>query len=281
MSTLPPWVYEIVVAPAAFGLAFWHGRRTLGAARAAVELLALTLYGYALERVAIAVFASHGYGPGWRAAPGGVPLAVAACWAAVILSAMALGRDLGFTSPLGRAAAAAVLALTLDLLMEPVAMRVGLWAWTPPGPWLGVPVGNFVGWAVIVGAYAWGAERWGDASSPLLQMLRRAALAAVCVASLLVVGAAWRAMEAEAAFRGIGGWLVWAGILILAGRLARRRPGLAPAGVLLAIAAPFVIDAALVGDRLLGVAVLGPLLVLTRAALARPRLISETASAGW
>ena len=46
--------------------------------------------------------------------------------------------------------AAALIAISLDLLMEPVAVRLGLWRWTPPGAWLGVPVGNFVGWAVIV-----------------------------------------------------------------------------------------------------------------------------------
>lgn len=276
MSPLPASAYELVAAPAALGLAFLHARRTLGTARAAVELGALLVYGYALERIAIAVFSSHTYGPGWRVAPGGVPLAVAAGWAAVILAARAQAGRLGFASPLGRAGAAATFAITLDLLMEPVAMRAGLWTWTPPGPWLDVPVGNFVGWAVIVGVYAWGAEWGGDAAPPLVQLVRRGALAAVAVASLLAVGAVWTRVGAESFFGGVRGWLAWASLLVVAVGLARRRPtpieasplagqgaaGLAPAGVFLAMAAPFAADAALLGDRGLGAAALGSLLVL-------------------
>ena len=86
-------------------------------------------------------------------------------------------------------------------MIEPVATRLGLWSWTPPGPWLGVPIGNFVGWAVIVGAYAYGAERWTDgAASRSALPRRRLLLAAACIAALVAVGLVWTRLGLERAF---------------------------------------------------------------------------------
>jgi len=223
---VPTLLYECVAAPAAVALALVHATRALGFRRAAFEMLALAAYGFALEVAAIAVFASHRYADGWRLAPLGVPLAVAFVWAAVIVAAMAVGWRYGARTPLLRALTAALAAVSLDTMIEPVAARLGLWAWTPPGPWLDVPVGNFVGWMVIVGAYAWGAERWatnGDA----LAVVRRAVLAAGCVTALVLVGLAWTALGLERAFAGGRGWAAW--IVILAAALSTRSwPDLAP-----------------------------------------------------
>ncbi len=271
--SVPSEAYEFVAAPAAFALAFLHARRALGGKRAAVELLALVAYGYALEWVAIVVFASHVYGPSWRLSPGGVPVAVAVTWAAVITAAMALAARLREPSPVGRALVAALLGVVLDLLMEPVAAARGLWSWTPPGPWLDVPIGNFVGWGVIVGAYTFGAERFGEGASVTAQALRRLALGAVSVAALVIVGLAWKATGAESAFAGTGGWL--AAVALYAAALARtprspwtvegsglaarlgRAPGSAPALILVLLAALFALDAVVSGDpRLLVVAIL-------------------------
>ena len=121
---------------------------------------------------------------------------------------MALAARRRGPAALGRAAVAALLGISLDLLMEPVAAARGLWSWTPPGPWLDVPIGNFVGWAVIVGAYTFGAERFADAGS--------APRPGRCA------GSRWRRvgrwpwsswgspggpLEAERAFAGAAGWL--------------------------------------------------------------------------
>lgn len=282
--SLPPSVFELLAAPAAFALAAAHAGRALGWARAAVELVALVAYGYALERAAIAVFASHDYGRAWRFAPGGVPVAVAATWAAVILAAMALGARLA-RSPLGRAAAAALVGISLDLLIEPVAVRTGLWAWTPPGPWLEVPMGNFVGWAVIVGAYTFGAELGTRAAGLGAQALRRLALAAASVALLLAVGALWLSLGAERLFAGRGSWTAW-GLLLAATAALVRRPqhpgpdpgrGLAarlgaasgslPASVLLLLAAVFSAGALAQGDLRLVLAAAGSTAVLAAVAV--------------
>ena len=276
--TLPGAAYELLAPTAAFALSALHARRALGASRAAGELVVLVAYGYALEWVAIAVFASHEYGASWRAAPGGVPLAVAVTWAAVIASAMAIAARLA-ASPLARAAAAALTGISLDLLMEPVAVRAGLWAWTPPGPWLAVPVGNFVGWAVIVGAYTFGAERWSASGTLADEALRRVALGVSAVVALLAVGFLWRRLDAESAFAGAAAWLVaglaLAATVVLASRgplppdpgpgLAARlgaAPGRLPGAVLLLLAAFFATDALLMGDPRLAAVAFGSLLAL-------------------
>ncbi len=212
------------MAPLAAALAFQHARRALGARRAAGELAALAAYGFALEAVAMAVFASHRYDASWGIAPLGVPLAVAVVWAAVITSAMAVAGRRENASRGWRAGTAALVAIALDLMIEPVATRASLWRWTPPGPWLGVPVGNFVGWGVIVGAYAYGAERWAGTGPIAIQAVRRIALTAACILALVLVGAAWTSLGLERAFGHGRGWAVWAAVLMATGwRMIRKR----------------------------------------------------------
>jgi hypothetical protein len=278
------WLHELVVAPAAFALAACHARRALGAYRAGIEMLSLGLYGFALEWVAMRVFASHSYGDAWALAPLGVPLAVAAVWAALIPSALALVGRIGYASPLGRGGAAALLGIALDLLMEPVAVRTGLWRWTPPGPWLEIPVGNFVGWGVVVGGWAWGAEAWGRAEDGVRHVLGRVALGTGVLLALLAVGSAWRTFAAELLFEGAAGWMLWAVLLVLAGALRLKRrvavegptlagrlavaPGPLPGLVIVLIFATFAADALRLGGVLVTLAAGSALVVLS---VLRPR----------
>jgi hypothetical protein len=126
---------------------------------------------------------------------------------------------------------------------------------------------------VIVGVYTFGAERFGEGASLSTQAGRRLALGAASVGALVIVGLLWRALGAEHAFSGAGGWLaamaLWAAALVwtrarprniegsgIAARLGRAT-GPAPALVLLLLAALFAFDAAGAGDpRLLVVALL-------------------------
>ena len=286
MRVLPTAVYEFLVAPLALALAFLHARRALGGARAAGELLALAAYGYALERAAIAAFAAHDYPASWRLAPGGVPLAVVVVWAAVISSTMAVAVRRGAAGPAARAASAALLALAVDLTMEPVAVRAGLWRWTPPGAWLDVPLGNFVGWGVIVGSYTLGAERWAGSGGAGREAARRVALALLSVLALLAVGFFWRLAGAEGLFTPGAAWMLWGAMMLgaayagrgagprgdlttLAGRLGAA-PGPLAGAALLVVALPFLAQAVLFGDRplILAAAVsFGVLLFATRGAI--------------
>jgi uncharacterized membrane protein len=256
LSPLAPGAYELVVAPAAVALAFAHARAALGTPRATIEIGALVAYGYALEWAGMRLFRAHDYGTAWRLAPGGVPIAVAAVWAAVIVSATAVAARRGLPTAARRAAAAAVVATSLDVLIEPVAVHAGLWRWTPPGAWLGVPIGNFVGWTVVVSAWVAGLER-DRADAPLRQVaVRRAALAAAAIVALALVGTTWQALELETALPAAAGWAagaaLWCGTLVLVTRPTRLRHeprtagerlaaarGRAPEAVLLLLVAAF------------------------------------------
>jgi uncharacterized membrane protein len=208
---LPTGVFEGLVAPIAAALAFDHARRALGAGRAAGEMLALAAYGFTVEVVAMALFATHVYDSSWRAVFLGMPLAVAVVWAAVIISAMAVaGRHERWRG--WRAFTAAVVAIALDLIIDPVATRAGLWDWTPPGPWLGVPIGNFVAWGLIVGTYAYGAELWPGAGRARFEPVRRLALAAACIVVLMLVASVWTSLGLERVFASGRGWIVWSAI---------------------------------------------------------------------
>ena len=288
---VPVAVHEFLVAPAAILLAFRHARAALGARRAAGELLTLAVYGFALERLSMSVFGSHRYGAGWVLAPLGVPIAVALVWAAVISSALALAARRGLRPAWARALAAALFAVTLDLTIEPVAVRRGLWEWTPPGPWLGVPIGNFVGWVVIVAGYGIGAERWARGGRFGVEAARRLVLAGGALTALVAVGTVWTRLGMETVLGRRGGWLAWGLVLVttaalglrrapafegetLAGRLAATS-GMAPGLVFLAVATAFAAEAALLADAVIGLVALGTVLALLP--LLRP---SGTASSG-
>jgi uncharacterized membrane protein len=117
-----------------------------------------------------------------------------------------------------------VLAASVDLVIEPVAVRAGLWRWTPPGPWLGVPLGNTVAWFVIVTSWVLGLERdRADVALPRTA-LRRAALGILAVGALALVGTLWQAFEVEPAATAGAGW-VMAGLLAAGAALVlTRRP---------------------------------------------------------
>ena len=285
---MPTWFYEAVVAPVAVAIAFRHAARALGARRAALEMGALAAYGFALEAVAMAVFASHRYSDQWRLQPLGVPLAVAGVWSAIIVAAMAVAWRYGPPTPVARAANAALVGIALDMMIEPIAVGIGLWTWTPPGPWLDVPVGNFVGWAVIIGAYAYGAERWAGREGWGAAVVRRAGLAVACIAALVAVGILWTRLGLERAFEGERGWAMWVAVMMAAvstrwwphvrpgslppslPELLAAAPGGGPQAVLLVIGFAFLFGAGEIpGDAVAVVSVISLLVVRTIAGVRR------------
>ena len=76
---------------------------------------------------------------------GAVPLAIPFAWLMVVPGAFMTAAPLG--RPMLIVPLAAVLALLLDLLIEPVAAYVtGYWRWLDQGPYYGIPTSNFVAW---------------------------------------------------------------------------------------------------------------------------------------
>jgi hypothetical protein len=154
-----------------------------------------------------------------------------------------------------------------------------------------VPIGNFVGWIVIVAGYGIGAERWAGGGRFAVEAVRRLLLAAAALAALVAVGTVWTRLGMEGALGRRGGWLAWGLVLMTTAALGLRRappfegdtlagrlgatPGIGPGLVFLAVATAFAAEAALIGDAMIGLVALGTALALLP--LLRP---SGTASSG-
>lgn len=75
---------------------------------------------------------------------GGVPLAIICGWAILLYSLHDQFRH--SKSIYKNALSVAVLMVLLDLVLEPVAVRVGLWQWGHAVGYYGLPYNNFFGW---------------------------------------------------------------------------------------------------------------------------------------
>ncbi len=124
--------------------------------------------------------------------PGGIPVYIPLAWFVVCGLPVMLLRDgpSGGGRSLLNIAAGAGIAAACDLALDPVSVSTGIWAWERPGPYFGVPLGNFAGWWLVAGLIllAGGARggfrrpapirfdlAWGAANGMLLLVLGRVA----------------------------------------------------------------------------------------------------------
>jgi uncharacterized membrane protein len=112
-------------------------------------LVAGMIYGVLLEYAAILTFHAYRYGHFRIMIFGMVPLCVGISWGMIIYTAMETSDRFALPWYL-RPIVDATLALTIDLSMDAIAIRLGFWTWGAPGPWFGVPLGNFYAWFVVV-----------------------------------------------------------------------------------------------------------------------------------
>lgn len=187
----------------------------------------LALSAWITEESCIRLYGFYGYSEGWHLVLGAVPLAVVIVWPVVILSATALARAL---APSQVALACAGLVFADAALIEPVAVRSGLWRWTEPGLFEVPPVG-VLGWALFtLLAVAW-FERDRE---PCLRRDTLVVVLAPIACHLLLLASWWGAL------RWIGGAIpseagvvaVWTAAAFFSYRAARR-PGVSR-GLLLA-----------------------------------------------
>jgi uncharacterized membrane protein len=191
--------------------------------REGVTLYATSVvYGLILEKLVIVAFGAYTYpASSYVLDVLGVPLAIAFGWSAIIYAGTATARAYEVPLP-ALPGFVALYALHVDLSMDAVAIRVPFWAWTPPGPWFGVPLGNFFGWFAVAFLFA----GW-------FELLRRrldspfalgASTLAASLATLLVALELWtRFVESVALGTGV---LVGLGVLS-ALALVRFRPSFA------------------------------------------------------
>lgn len=177
------------------------------------DLLFLAAAAWLTEESAILLYGFYRYSPAWSLTLAHVPLAVALIWPVILHSARDLASQLGCEKRRTPIIGAAIV-FTDALLIEPIAVRAGLWSWSRPGTF-GVPLIGILGWGYfsylslvalekrwvgrrpvpatlvpLFGTHAlllaswWGALRWVDSA-----VGQRSAAAGVWVLSILLAWA--------------------------------------------------------------------------------------------
>jgi len=209
-------VFELSV----YVLAMLCLRQALRRGRFAITtLLAGMVYGVLLEYATILNYQAYTYGHFLVILFGAVPLCIGVSWGIIIYTVMETSDRLGLPVAV-RPLLDTLLALTIDMSMDAVAIRLGFWTWGTNGAWFGVPLGNFYGWFWVVLSFSlllrlgrrWlprGRRGWlGDIVLPVL---------AVPVSVLILI-------QALAAYgwlvqRGLSDWLI-VGLPIVVSTLA-------------------------------------------------------------
>lgn len=108
-----------------------------------------------------------------------VPIWVGLGWSFIIYSAIETSKKVPIKS-WGMPAVAALMALTLDFGLDPIAEGLGWWHWTRGDGFFGVSYDNFVGWLLIVGAFSgfiqlfqtlWGSNGWKQWVFPFVSII--------------------------------------------------------------------------------------------------------------
>jgi uncharacterized membrane protein len=116
-----------------------------------LELVSAAAFGILLEEGDQLIFETYHYSPDWVLTIDRAPVVIGLTWALIIAGAMRLTDALGVRRRYAPFVDA-VLAISLDLAFDAVAIRMGLWTWRDIGPadgWFGVPAGNFYAWLFV------------------------------------------------------------------------------------------------------------------------------------
>jgi Carotenoid biosynthesis protein len=126
-----------------------------------LELISAAAFGILLEEGDQLVFETYHYSSDWILAIDRAPVVIGLTWALIIAGAMRLTDALGVRRRYAPFVDA-VLAISLDLAFDAIAIRMGLWIWRGIGStdgWFGVPAGNFYSWLIVILAFS-SLTRW-------------------------------------------------------------------------------------------------------------------------
>jgi hypothetical protein len=135
-----------------------------------LELISAATFGILLEEGDQLIFETYHYSPHFLLTIDRAPIVIGLTWALIIAGAMRITDALGVRRRYAPFVDA-ILAISLDLAFDAIAIRVGLWTWRGIGPnegWFGVPAGNFNAWLWVTLAFSL-MSRWlrdGAASHP-------------------------------------------------------------------------------------------------------------------
>jgi putative membrane protein len=157
--------------------------RFLGPGRAALSLLSLSTFGFAVETTGVAT--GLPYGPFYYGDALGpkvadlVPYLLPLSWTPLVLGAVAASTPAYYSATVKRPGlgrhvlwvlSAAFLLAIVDGVLDPGAASLGFWIWPEGGLYYGVPATNYLGW-LLSGALAAAlllvlGRRWGSAAPP-------------------------------------------------------------------------------------------------------------------
>jgi hypothetical protein len=126
-----------------------------------LELVSAAMFGLLLEEGDQLIFETYHYADAWILQLDRAPLVIGLTWALIIAGAMRITDALGVRrrwAPF----VDSVLAISLDLAFDAIAIRMGLWTWRDVGStdgWFGVPAGNFYAWLFVTWAFSF-VSRW-------------------------------------------------------------------------------------------------------------------------
>jgi len=193
-----------------------------------LELASAAIFGILLEEGDQLVFETYHYSSDWILTMDRAPIVIGLTWALIIAGAMRLTDALGVRRRYAPFVDA-LLAISLDLAFDAIAIRMGLWTWRGVGPdqgWFGVPAGNFYSWLFVTLAFSL-LTRWlrdaaaGRPAREWLQLLVPIPAWVLLLAGVLpfailrpmvdphLGGGLWLFGVALAAFGAVATWGVW------------------------------------------------------------------------
>ena len=168
-ASLGSYVSSFLIAlPSAVALFRYFGPR-----RATLSLLALSIFGYAIEAIGVMTGFPYGafyYGDALGPSVAGiVPYLLPLSYAPLVIGAVAAAW--GTRLRLLHVLYATLLLVWMDAVLDPGAASLGFWVWPQGGVYYSVPLSNYAGW-LLSGALATtlllATGRWSEIPRPAL-----------------------------------------------------------------------------------------------------------------
>jgi hypothetical protein len=116
-----------------------------------LELVSAAAFGILLEEGDQLIYKTYHYAEDWVLVIDKAPLVIGLSWAIIIAGAMRITDALGVRRRYAPFVDS-LLAISLDLAFDAIAIRIGLWTWVGVDAtkgWFGVPWGNFYAWLFV------------------------------------------------------------------------------------------------------------------------------------
>jgi hypothetical protein len=116
-----------------------------------LELVSAAIFGILLEEGDQLLYGTYHYADEWVLVIDRAPVVIGLSWAVIIAGAMRITDALGVRRRYAPFVDA-LLAISLDLAFDAIAIRMGLWTWIGVDAstgWFGVPWGNFYAWLFV------------------------------------------------------------------------------------------------------------------------------------